>query len=89
MNLRRFLGEDCHERRTFGLRLSEFEAEIVEGVPQVPQPDTHVTQYVELKYSHDPTILIPSARAGSVCSRIFLGAEGIQWREDDQNVGAA
>jgi 8-oxo-dGTP diphosphatase len=64
----RFTGEDAIEDR----HLREYEAEIVDGTPSVPQNDPSVSQYADLKYTDDPRILLEAARKGSLCSRIYL-----------------
>lgn len=74
------IGEQTHDRGDYILRLSDYEATIIDGEPSVPQQDLSVTQYIDWKYMHDPTVLIPSAKMGSVCSRVFLASERINWR---------
>ena len=58
-------------------RLEEYEARIVDGVPRVPQGDASVSQYADLRYTADPTILLEAARQGSLCSRILLRTRGL------------
>jgi 8-oxo-dGTP diphosphatase len=74
------LGERTADRGDYLLRLSDYEASIIEGTPSVPQADDSVTQYVACEFSGDPAVLIPAARRGSVCSQIFLEAIGRDWR---------
>lgn len=76
----RRIGADQVDRPRFVLRLTEFEARIVRGEPSVPQTDTSITQYVEMKYTAEPNLLIEAARRGSVCSRIYLEEVGVKWR---------
>lgn len=69
----RCTGEDTIENR----HLREYEAEIVDGQPSVPQVDPSVSQYAGLQYTDDPRILLEAARKGSLCSRIYLRNAGI------------
>jgi ADP-ribose pyrophosphatase YjhB (NUDIX family) len=52
------------EMRLYGVRITE-------GEPAVPQPADDVTQYVALRWGHAAD-LVPAARAGSLCSRLYL-----------------
>lgn len=74
------LGERTADRGDHVLRLADYEASIVAGVPVVPQADDSVTQYVACRFSSDPAVLVEAARRGSLCSRIFLDAIGRDWR---------
>jgi 8-oxo-dGTP diphosphatase len=74
------LGERAHDRGEYVLRLSDYDASIVDGTPSVPQPDDSVTQYVAYQFTSDPEVLVATARRGSVCAQIFLDAIGHQWR---------
>jgi len=69
----RFTGEDTSTAQS----LREYEAEILDGTPSVPQNDRSVSQYAGLKYTDDPGILLDAARMGSLCSRIYLRNAGI------------
>jgi 8-oxo-dGTP diphosphatase len=73
VNIGRFTGEDTIDNR----HLREYEAEIIDGTPSVPQSDPSVSQYADLKYTDDPRILLEAARKGSLCSRIYLRNAGI------------
>jgi hypothetical protein len=66
------LGEASADRGDYLLVLADFEATIVGGTPAVPQPDASVTQYVEWRYTADPTVLAEAAARGSLCAQIFL-----------------
>jgi 8-oxo-dGTP diphosphatase len=74
------LGERADDRGEYLLRLSDYDASIVDGSPWVPQPDDSVTQYVAYEFTSDPAVLVAAARRGSVCSQIFLEAIGREWR---------
>jgi 8-oxo-dGTP diphosphatase len=69
----RFTGEDTSHTQS----LREYEAEIVDGTPSVPQNDPSVSQYAGLQYTDDPRILLEAACKGSLCSRIYLRNAGI------------
>jgi uncharacterized protein len=66
------LGQATADRGGHLLALADYEATIAEGTPSVPQPDTSVTQYVEWRYTADPSELAEAADRGSLCARIFL-----------------
>lgn len=74
------LGEQTADRGEYLLRLSDYDASIVDGAPSVPQPDDSVTQYVAYEFTGDAAVLVAAARRGSVCSQIFLEAIGREWR---------
>lgn len=74
-----YLGDDAVETGSAVNRLSEYAAEIAEGTPSVPQRDTSVSQYVDVRFTDDPTALFEAAREGSMCSRIYLRQIGIEW----------
>jgi 8-oxo-dGTP diphosphatase len=76
----RRVGTDRIDRESYVLQLSDYEVSIVSGEPAVPQSDQTVSQYVDLRYTKDLELLVPSARCGSLCSRIFLESEGYGWR---------
>jgi 8-oxo-dGTP diphosphatase len=73
LNIGNFTGEDTSPTQS----LREYEAEIVDGTPSVPQNDPPVSQYADLQYTNDPRILLEAARKGSLCSRIYLRNAGI------------
>jgi ADP-ribose pyrophosphatase YjhB (NUDIX family) len=74
------IGERSSERETYTLHLSDYEATICDGqTPNVPQSDATLTQYVDLKYSSDPSELFIAAQRGSECSQIYLQSIGIDW----------
>ncbi len=74
------LGERAADRGDYLLRLSDYDASIVDGTPAVPQPDDSVTQYVAYEFTSDPAVLVPAARRGSICAQLFLEALGREWR---------
>lgn len=73
------VGEDDDVRTDHALHLDEYTAEILAGTPAAPRPDTSVSQYATCAYVTDPAILRDAARAGSLCSRIYLRSAGMTW----------
>ena len=72
------IGEATADRGDYILRLSDYFADLVgEDEPTVPQSDTSMTQYVEVRYTDDPHCLIPAIELGALCSRIYLRSIGI------------
>ena len=68
----RRIGEKTADRGGYLLRLADYEATIVSGVPGVPQPDASMTQYTACRFTADPRVLYEAAARGSVCAQIFL-----------------
>ena len=56
------------------LRLADYEAAIVAGVPAVPQRDQSMTQYTACRFSGDSASLREPAARGSLCAQVFLEA---------------
>lgn len=75
----KLLGEDTIDRGKYVLVLRDYEVKILSGQPKVPQDISGITQYIELKWTNDPSDLIKSAVQGSLCSRIFLNANKNNW----------
>lgn len=73
----KLIGEDTIDRGDYTLNLKDYECEIVSGEPSVPQPTDGHTQYIELRYTDDYKPLIETAKAGSLCTKIFLEDKGI------------
>lgn len=72
------VGEGRLEREDYVLRMRVFAAEIVEGEPEVPQPVEGVTRYRDWRWAPAER-LVPAARAGSLCSRIYLRSRDLAW----------
>jgi 8-oxo-dGTP diphosphatase len=66
------IGAKSADRGGYLLRLADYEATIVAGVPAVPQPDDSMTQYTECRYTADPGALAEAAARGSLCAQVFL-----------------
>lgn len=76
------LREGTLQRAADLLHMKLYEARIVEGEPEVPQPCRGVTQYVEWRWA-DPRELAVGARRGSLCCRLYLRELGRGWRRQD------
>jgi hypothetical protein len=66
------IGEKAADRGGYVLRLADYEATVLAGVPAVPQPDQSMTQYAECRYTADPGTLADAAARGSLCAQVFL-----------------
>lgn len=69
------VGEDRLEREGYVLHMRELEAAITDGRPDVDQPTEGVTRYRDWAWSGAER-LVPAAREGSLCSRIYLRSRG-------------
>lgn len=76
----KMLGEDEIDRGDYILKLRDYEVKVISGKISVPQKNQEGTQYVELKWTSEPSELIKSAKDGSLCARIFLKHNNINWR---------
>ena len=63
--------EGSLERQAYTLEMKEYEATIIQGEPQVPQPVQGVTQYQSWKWG-TASDLQEAAKKGSLCCRLFL-----------------
>jgi ADP-ribose pyrophosphatase YjhB (NUDIX family) len=79
VRVKRRIGCETVGRPTFALHLTEYQVELLEGTPRVPQRDRSMTQYVASRYTTDLRSLIDAARRGSACCRIFLRDRGLNW----------
>lgn len=59
--------------------LTEYLVQITNGEVKLATRDPSVSRYSEFKYTADPSILIPAAQHGSICSMIYLKDKGIDW----------
>jgi ADP-ribose pyrophosphatase YjhB (NUDIX family) len=66
------IGEKTADRGGYRLRLADYEATVLAGVPAVPQPDQSMTQYTECRYTADPAALAEAAARGSLCAQVLL-----------------
>jgi hypothetical protein len=73
------LGERTAARGGEVLRLADYAASILDGMPAVPQPGDSVTQYVACRFTSDRAVLVEAAQRGSLCAQIFLDAAGGAW----------
>ena len=67
----RELNRGAVQRPEYILEMRLYEAHIVGGQPNVPQPDSTVTQYQAWKWA-DAAVLEPAALRGSLCCRLYL-----------------
>ena len=65
------LGEGSLERSSYALEMRLYAATISAGQPTAPQPVPGVTQYRAVRYGAAED-LMPAARRGSLCSRIYV-----------------
>jgi hypothetical protein len=70
------IGERSADRGGHVLRLADYEAAIVAGVPAVPQPDRSMTQYTACRFTSDKATLQEAAARGSLCAQVFLHTGG-------------
>lgn len=75
------IGTQRSEREEYILELSDYFAKIISGEPTVPQSDTSLTQYTDWQFTNEPNTLVPAARNGSVCTRVYLTHLGLKWDE--------
>ncbi len=73
------VGDMSLDKGEYISHLTEYRVNIPKGDVSLEARDPSVSHYVEYKYCDDPSILIPAAKAGSVCSRIFLKSKGLSW----------
>jgi hypothetical protein len=66
------IGEKTADRGGYRLRLADYEATVLAGVPAVPQPDASMTQYTACAYTADPGTLAEAAARGSLCAQLYL-----------------
>lgn len=66
------IGDKTADRGGYRLRLADYEATILAGVPAVPQPDGSLTQYTALRYTDNPRDLADAAARGSLCAQVLL-----------------
>jgi hypothetical protein len=70
----RAIGEASASHEAGEQAMRDWEAEITSGAPSVPQ-DAPGTQYVDLRWGQVAE-LEPAARAGSLCARALIAADG-------------
>ncbi len=67
------IGEGDLDRGEYTLHMKDFEVEIIDGEPSVPQVYPEVTQYVAWRWGI-PKDLEDAAQKGSLCSKIYLAS---------------
>jgi ADP-ribose pyrophosphatase YjhB (NUDIX family) len=73
------IGDRTEDKGEYLEHLTEYLVDIINGEVSLETRDPSVSRYAEFKYSNDPTILVPAAKHGSICSRIFLTDKDITW----------
>ena len=66
------IGEKTADRGGYVLRLADYAATVLAGVPTVPQPYDSMTQYTACRYTSDQGTLAEAAARGSLCAQVFL-----------------
>jgi ADP-ribose pyrophosphatase YjhB (NUDIX family) len=66
------IGGKAADRGGYVLRLADYEATVLAGVPAVPQPDESMTQYTACRYTADPGVLAEAVARGSLCAQVLL-----------------
>jgi len=74
----KLINEGELEREKYILHMKEYEVEVIEGEPKVPQIVEGITQYQRWKWASGD-ILKESADKGSLCSQLYLGSVGVEW----------
>jgi ADP-ribose pyrophosphatase YjhB (NUDIX family) len=78
LKVTRFIGRDDIERSEYVLHMEEYEAEITQGNPKVPQPIQGITQYQKYAWG-DSSNIKEAATKGSLCSQIYLRRVNEKW----------
>ena len=73
----KLIGEDSIEREKYVLHMKEYEVEIVEGEPEVPQPIEGVTQYQQWRWGTGEDLCEAAGKA-SLCCKIYLDKEKVK-----------
>lgn len=79
----RFVGIMFQKRNDYDIFLMDIEMVLTgDKQPDVSQARTTGTAYTDQRWTANPMDLMPSAKAGSCCSSIFLTDRGLLNRED-------
>lgn len=73
------IGDMTVDKGDYLEHLTEYLVQTIGGEVSLETRDASVSRYAEFKYNDDAKILIPAAKNGSVCSRIYLKNNGISW----------
>lgn len=74
-----YVGIKRIEREEFELILMDIEVELIGTLPSVVSATTSGTKYVDQQWVSDYAIFKEAATKGSLCTRIFLESQGINW----------
>lgn len=73
------IGIKRFDRGEYEIILMDIRAKLIGPQPDVKRANADSTIYVNQKWTSDFSILIPGAKQGSLCDRIFLESQGIKW----------
>lgn len=73
------LGDMALDKGEYSQHLTEYLVKIVSGEVSLKIRDPSVSRYQQYIYSDDLSLLIPAAKNGSICSRIFLKSNNLSW----------
>jgi len=80
LKITKFVGQNIIERKNYILYMQQYEVEIEEGKPKVPQNFKKVTQYQKWKWGVAKNLIEAAKKqGGSLCSRIYLSRHKIDW----------
>lgn len=74
-----FIGIKSADRGSYELILMEIRVKLIGKEPNVNEVNSTGSVYVDQKWTSDFSILIPGAKLGSICDRVFLESRGIDW----------
>ena len=69
------------DRGEYDLILMDIKATVTGEEPDVLAAPTKDIKYIDQQWTSDLTLFIPAAKNGSVCTRILLESQGINWRQ--------
>ncbi len=75
----RIFGDRTEDKGNYISHMTAYEVKILSGVLSLETRNPSVSRYAEMKFSDEPSLLVEAAKNGSVCSRIFLTKNGIDW----------
>lgn len=76
-----FVGIKSADRGDYELILMDIRVKLVGKEPNVKEANTTGSKYVDQKWTSDFSILVPGAKLGSICDRVFLESQGIDWEK--------
>lgn len=76
-----FIGIKSIDMGHYELILMDIRVKLIGNDPDVHKANTAGSKYVDQKWTSDFSILIPGAQQGSLCDRIFLESQNIDWEK--------